>query len=72
MPRPTLSDRVRFFTMTDVARELELTIAQVERRLEQEILPPPTVVRRSGLRLFNRAWLDAARAQLQRKESIEP
>lgn len=73
MPKPTLRDRLQFLSVTDVARELGLTISQVDLRIKQGIFPPPTAVKRSGLRLFNSFWLDAARAQLQqnnRKESI--
>ena len=61
MPKPTLRDRLQFLSVTDVARELGLTISQVDLRIKQGIFPPPTAVKRSGLRLFSREWLDAAR-----------
>ena len=65
MPKPTLRDKLTFLSVTDVAREMGLSIAQVDLRIAQGIFPPPTVLRRSGLRLFTRGWLDDVKAQLQ-------
>jgi len=71
MPGPRVEDNVRYFTTTQVANQLGVSWYALRTRLLRGVLPPPTIVRDNGLRLFDEKWLEEARKiiELERKRN---
>lgn len=62
MGKPRIVDRYNFLTTTQVCEALGLSIWELRKRLQQEILPAPTKVAEGGVCLFDQNWLRLARA----------
>ena len=67
MPKPRLADTFRYLTTSQVAEALGISLEQLYRRLAQGILPDPTKVAKSGVRLFDEDWLQRAKKILKEK-----
>ena len=64
--RPTLETVADFYTTRQVAKILEISRAQLIRRLRRGVLPKPTSVDENGTRLFDQEWVDEAKVLLRR------
>jgi hypothetical protein len=67
MTRPSLSEGLKYHTAREAWEALDLTEEKFNRRLQQGILPAPTHINTHGVRFFDDAWLDAARAIVERE-----
>lgn len=65
MPKPKLADSYNYMTTSRVCDALGISAIQLDRRLEQGVLPKPTKVADSGVRLFDENWLRVARAIME-------
>ena len=68
MPRPQLADRLEFKTMPQIAEALGMETEKVGRWIKAGLLPPPTVIKENGLRLFDQWWIAAARRALTERQ----
>jgi len=61
MPRPTITEGLKYYTSTEALEAIGLTREEFNRRLDQGVLPKPTTVNGVGLRLFDDAWIKKAK-----------
>lgn len=65
MPRATKREMAGYYSTSQVARELGLTLYLVKARMSEGLLPQPTRVSDSGVLMFDQEWLDEARNILE-------
>lgn len=66
MARPTLESVKIGYTTRQASKYLNISRAQLLRRIDRGVLPEPSVVDEHGTRFFNQVWLDDAKAKMRR------
>jgi len=64
MTRPKLEEIIGYYTTGMLAREFGISRKRIKSRIDRGLFPPPTLINKHGIRLFDIEWVERTTAIL--------